>query len=228
MLGSRSEADAVLASVQRMHVRVKGTLPRDEGPFAAGTPYDALDPALMLWTIAVLMDSAECFHDLLVRRLGEDEREALWRDYVRFGELFGMPCDAAPATYEEFRDYYDGVLASDRLWLTEEARYMGRVSAFDIPLPTSRQPAKRVHDLIMLGSLPARVRAFYGLPWSCAHALAFAAAVAAARGTRPLLPGWILRGSNRASFELVDGTEARRLADGRSTPQVPVRAASAG
>src|SRR6478752_7641806 len=90
MLGSRAEADAVLASVHRMHLRVKGELPEDAGPFKAGTPYDALDPELMLWTVAVLMDSAECFYDLLVRRLGPDEREALWQDYAHFAELFGM------------------------------------------------------------------------------------------------------------------------------------------
>jgi uncharacterized protein (DUF2236 family) len=227
MFGSRADADAVLASVQRMHLRVKGALAEDAGPFKAGTPYDALDPALMLWTLAVLMDSAECFHDLLVRRLEPDERESLWRDYVRFGTLFGMPRDAAPASYLEFRDYYDGVLAGDQLWLTDEARYMGRVSAFEIPLPTSRQPAKRVHDLIMLGALPPRVRKLYGLPWSAAHAAAFGAAVTAARSARPLLPGWILRGSNRISFELVESAERRRIETGRRTPRVPVSAAGA-
>ena len=103
---------------------------------------------------------------------------------------------------------------------------MGRASAFEIPLPLSRQPAKRVHDLVMLGSLPARVRELYGLPWSPAHAVAFRAAVETARATRPLVPGWILRGSNRASFDLVRATEERRIQSGRRTPQVPVRSGS--
>jgi uncharacterized protein (DUF2236 family) len=227
MFGSRAEADAVLAQVHRMHLRVRGELPQDAGPFKAGTHYDALEPELMLWTLAVLMDSAECFFDLLVRRLSAPEREALWAEYIQFGELFGMPREVAPATHAEFREYYDGVLAGDGLWLTEEARYMGRASAFEIPLPASHQAAKRMHDLIMLGSLPARVRDLYGLAWSPAHALAFRAAVEAARAARPLLPGWILRGSNRASFELVQSTEARRIEAGRRTPRVPVRPAAA-
>ncbi len=47
----------------------------------------------MLWTVAVIADSAETFYETLVRRLSADEKDALWRDYIRFGELFGMPRD---------------------------------------------------------------------------------------------------------------------------------------
>jgi uncharacterized protein (DUF2236 family) len=220
MFGSRDEADEVLAAVQRMHSRVRGLLPEDAGPYPAGTPYDALEPALMLWTIAVMMDSAECFYELLVRRLRAEEREALWHDYIRFGELFGMPREAAPATYREFRAYYDGILAGDSLWLTDEARVVGRASAFEIPLPSSMQPAKAVHDLIMLGSLPPRVRRIYRLAWTPAHALAFKAATLAVRGARLALPEVAARGENGGFFDLVAATEARRIANGRPTPQV--------
>jgi uncharacterized protein (DUF2236 family) len=221
MLGSREQADAVLAPVHRMHARVRGALPEDAGPYAAGTAYDANDPELMLWTIAVMMDSAECFHDLLVRGLHTDERERLWQDYIRFGELFGMSRSAAPPSYREFRAYYEQTLAGERLWLTEEARYMGRASAFEIPLPASMQGAKRLHDLIMLGSLPPRVRRIYRLPWTPAHALAFQAAVRTARATHAVLPRQVASGANTSSFELVAATEARRIALGRPTPQLP-------
>jgi uncharacterized protein (DUF2236 family) len=225
IMGSRAEADEVLAGVHLKHLRVRGVLPEDTGPYAAGTPYNALDPALMLWTLAVMMDSAECFYDMLVRTLLSDEREALWRDYVRFGELFGMRSDDMPSTYPELRDYYERTLASDRLWLTDEARYMGRVSAFEIPMPASAQAAKRVHDLIMLGSLPPRVRNLYRLKWTSAHALAFEAATRTARVARLALPIHSLRGRNTRTFDLVAATEARRIADGRPTPQLrPIRA----
>jgi uncharacterized protein (DUF2236 family) len=221
MFGSREEADAVLAAVARMHSRVRGELREDAGPYSAGTRYDALDPELMLWTIAVMMDSAECFHDLLVRRLRAEEREALWRDYIRFGELFGMPAEIAPATHVQFRDYYEGILEGDSIWLTEEARQMGRATAFEIPMPLALQPGKTVHDLIMLGSLPARVRRLYGLRWTPAHALAFGAAVRGVRAARIALPGRAARGPNTEFFDLVAATEARRIAKGRPTPQVP-------
>jgi uncharacterized protein (DUF2236 family) len=109
--GSRSDADKVLAYVRKLHEQVRGTLPEEAGVFRAGTPYSALDPELMLWTVAVMADSAQCFYELFVRRLSVPERDAFWQDYVRFGELFGMPRDAAPATYDAFRAYYRERLA---------------------------------------------------------------------------------------------------------------------
>jgi uncharacterized protein (DUF2236 family) len=228
MLGSRAESDRVLAAVHKMHTRVHGTLPEDAGPHPAGTPYDALDAELMLWTVAVTMDSAECFYDLLVRRLRDDEREALWLDYIRFGELFGMPRDAAPPTYAEFREYYDGFLASDRVWLTDEARYTGHAVAFEIPMAAPAQPFKRVHDVIMLGSLPPRVRRIYGLRWTPAHAAAFKVAVRALRTARRAMPEPVLRGRNAVFFDGVARTEAQRIARGRPTLGLPSNDPSPG
>jgi hypothetical protein len=87
-------------------------------------------------------------------------------------------------------------------------------------------PAKAVHDLVMLGSLPARVRRIYRLPWTPAHALAFKAAARAMRGARFALPGPAARGYSTAFFNLVAATEARRIASGRRTPQL--RSAASG
>ncbi len=61
------QADRVLAAVDNMHERVLGELPEDAGDhYPAGTPYSAFDPDLMLWTVAVIADSAEWFYDRLV------------------------------------------------------------------------------------------------------------------------------------------------------------------
>src|SRR5919201_3132631 len=115
--GSRAAADEVLDAVHRLHERVRGELPEDAGPFPAGTPYSAFDPELMLWTVAVMADSAQVFYELFVRRLSDQERDGLWADYVRFGELFGMPRDVAPRSYREFREYWRRCLASDDAYL---------------------------------------------------------------------------------------------------------------
>jgi uncharacterized protein (DUF2236 family) len=218
--GSRAEADLVLKSVARMHDRVNGELPFDAGPVAQGTHYSAYDPELMLWTMAVMADSAQCFYELLVRRLDASEREALWQDYVRFAELFGMPRDAAPPGYPEFRRWWRGKLASDEMYLTDEARYVGYATAFEIPLPRRNQPGKRVHDAIMLGSLPARVRELYGLGYGPRDQAAFRAGVALIRSARRLTPGPLARGYNKRSFDLVARTERRRVDRGEPTPQI--------
>jgi uncharacterized protein (DUF2236 family) len=218
--GSRAEADRVLEYVRRMHERVNGMLPLRAGVYPAGTRYDAFDPELMLWTVAVIADSAQRFYELFVRRLRADEREALWQEYLRFGELFGMPRAECPATYGAFRTWYEGELASERVHLTEEARYVGHATAFEIPMSRARQPAKRVHDAIMLGALPARVRAMYGLPYGPRARLEFEAGVQALRTARRLAPRPLTRGSCAAHYEGVAATERWRIEHGRPTPQV--------
>lgn len=220
ILGSRAEADRVLASVHRMHERVRGTIPEDAGPYDAGTPYSAFDPELMLWTMAVIADSGPYFYELFVRRLEEREHEELWQEYVRFGELFGMPREVAPRSYPEFRAWWELKLSSDEMHLTPEARYVGYATALEIPMPRSHAPAKRVHDLIMLRSLPPVVRRHYGLRWTPLHEAAFRAAVAGLRAARPLVPDAIKRGSCAGSYDLVARTELRRIERGEPTPQV--------
>lgn len=219
--GPRERADRVLAAVETMHERVRGELPEDAGPsYPAGTPYSAFDPELMLWTVAVIADSAEWFYERLVRPLSPVEREELWQDYLRFGELFGMPRAAAPASHGEFRDWYAAQLAGDDLHLTEEARYMGYASAFEIPMPATRQVAKRVHDLLMLASLPERVRELYGLRYGRVERTAGAATVAMTRALFALTPPRFRRGSCIPEFQMVATTERRRIERGQPTPQV--------
>ena len=60
----------------------------------------------------MIADSGPFFYELFVDRLDEDERERLWQEYVRFGELFGMPREVAPASHREFREWFEGMLGS--------------------------------------------------------------------------------------------------------------------
>ncbi len=216
--GTRAEADEVLEKVNRLHYRVKGELPEPAGSFPAGTPYSAYNPGMMLWTIAVMADSARVFYELFVRRLCDDERDALWRDYVRFGELFGMPRDAAPASHAEFTAYWEERLSASDAFLTEEARNIGLALLFHIPVPLSRSPGMPVHNLIMLGALPPPVRRLYDLRWTPAHAAAFAAVVSGVRASRPITPRMLRTGHNTAHFDLVARTERSLIARGKPVP----------
>ena len=222
--GTRAEADRTLAWIAGLHDKVAGELAEPAGATPAGTPYSAYDPELMLWTMAVIADSAPLFYELFVAELSDYERETLWREYVLFAELFGMPPSAAPATWREFRAWFQETLASERMHLTETARYTGYATAFEIPLPGYYAPAKHVHDLIMLGSLPLRVRELYGLSWSGSQELAFRATVQGLRRSRPLVPRRVRQGANAEAYDLVARTERRRIQRGLATPQVADRA----
>ncbi|TMA12144.1 MAG: DUF2236 domain-containing protein, partial [Deltaproteobacteria bacterium] len=63
-----SEARASLGRVTDIHRRVQGLIQAGE-PLPPGTPYDALDPALLLWVHATLVDSALLTYDLFVEPL---------------------------------------------------------------------------------------------------------------------------------------------------------------
>lgn len=223
--GTRAEADRALGFVDRLHQRVRGELTEAAGPWPAGTRYSAFDPELMLWTVAVIADSAEAFFETFVRPLDDSEKDALWRDYVRFGELFGMPAAAAPDSYAGFRDYWERMWTGGELHLTPEAREVALAIAFEIPLPRYLHPQREVHNLVLAGTLPPRLREFFGLRWSRLHDAAFIAVVRGLRAARPIMPRRIRQGANTASFELVAATEKRLVAGGK--PTVPPSALAA-
>jgi uncharacterized protein (DUF2236 family) len=205
--GTRAEADRALSFTARLHDRVRGTLPEDAGPFPAGTAYSAFDPELMLWVVAPMYDSARVLHELLVGRLTATEREALWQDYVRFGELFGMPREAAPPTTAALDAWWASRRDAEEVFLTDHARAVGRSIGMRMPVPAWAAPPMRVAALVLTGSLPAWVRAEYGLSWTRADAAAFAALTTAARAGRPLVPGTLRRGSCLPFYGLVAAQE---------------------
>ena len=216
--GSRADADRVLAAVHRMHATVEGELPEDAGTMAAGTPYAALDSELMLWTIAVSADSALYFYELFIRPLPEAERNLLWADYVRFGELFGMDSRVAPGSWAEFKEYFDAKVAGPDAYLTDDARQVGRAVLLRIPVARSRWPAMRIHNVVVRGSLPARIRELYGLRFTAADATSFRAAVMAARAGRAVTPRSALRGRCTAYFDDVAAAERALIKAGRESP----------
>ena len=217
-LGTREEADRALAAVHRLHERIEGELHEAAGAHPAGTAYSAFDPELMLWTLAVIADSGRAMYETMVRPLRAQEREALWQDYVRFGELFAMPREVAPPTYPEFRAWFDGKLASPDLHATDHALEMAPLVAFEQPVPRSARGNIAVQNLVIKGTLPPRVREIFEIPWSARHEAAFQSVAAAHRRARPAFPRRLRRGRNDYFFNVVTQMEKRR--GGTTTPHV--------
>ena len=217
----KAEADRLLRAVHGMHTRVKGELARDEGEFARGTPYDAFDPELMLWTMAMLADSSRVAFEALVRPLSRAERDELWADWVRFGVLFGMPESVAPATSRDFEQWMADWYASGRMHLTEEARIVGRAIATDMPVPRLMTPGIKATNLTVIGMLPPPVRELFGLRWTRAHQASWRALTAAVRRTQPLVPARIRFGDNADLHRLVIRSERAVVERGRRTMELP-------
>jgi uncharacterized protein (DUF2236 family) len=224
-LGTRAEADEELARVRRLHETINGTLPEAAGTHLAGTPYSAFDPELMLWTLAVIADSGRAMYETMVRPLEAAELEDLWQDYVRFGELFGLPRSEVPASHVEFRAWFDSKLASPDLCATPHALEMAPLVAFEQPVPLVARGNLAAQNHIIKGTLPPRVREIFGIRWTRAHEATFQAASAAHRRARRLFPRPLRRGRNDYFFELVSRCEEER--GGTKTPELDAMAAPA-
>jgi len=209
-LGTKAEADKALAAVHRLHERIKGELPEAAGAHAAGAAYSAFDPELMLWTLAVIADSGRAMYETMVRPLSPQEREALWQDYALFGELFGLPRDAVPATAREFDAWFGGRLASSDMHATAHALEMAPLVAFRQPVPLPARLNLETQNLIIKGTTPPRVREIFGIRWTAAHERAFRSVTAAHRGARHAMPRGLRRGRNDYFFNVVTQREKRR------------------
>lgn len=217
-LGTKEEADRILARVHNQHLRVQGSLPEAAGAHPAGAAYSAFDPELMLWTLAVIADSGRAMYEAMVRPLSAAEREALWQDYLRFGELFGMPRDVAPATYPEFEAWFAGKLASPDLHATPHALAFAPVVAFEHPVPPGARLNLAAQNLVIKGTLPPRVREIFDIPWGPREEAAFRALAATHRSARHLMPRAARRGRNDRFFDVVATGE--RLRGGTPTPEL--------
>ncbi len=225
LLGSREEADRALAAVHRLHARIKGELPEAAGGHPAGAVYSAFDPELMLWTLAVIADSGRAIYEAMVRPLSAAELEDLWQDYIRFGELFRLPREHVPASYPEFRAWFDGRIASPRLQATPHALEMAPLVAFRQPVPAAVRGNIAVQNLVIKGTLPPRVREVFGIAWTSRHEAAFRSVAAAHRRARRAFPRPLRRGRNTYFFDKVTENEKRR--GGTPVPTAPVAAGAA-
>ena len=187
--GTRVDADRVTRRVRAMHRRVRGVTRAPAGRFPAGTPYAADDPALLLWILACLADSALVVYQKYVRSLSREERDAYWQDYKQIGRLFALGDDEMPGTIEDFDGYMSAMIAGDDLHITPAARELAVQIVMKPPVPLKIKPLLELGNQITVGLLPAGIRRQYGLSWDPARALALhGGAEYVKRVVVPLLP----------------------------------------
>ena len=177
--GDADQARAAASRVAAVHRRVRGQLVRPTGPFPAGTPYRASDPATALWVHATLVVTALEVFDRFVEPLNDGDREAYYRESKRFAAMFAVAPAMLPATYADFCGYVDDVHAAVLAVGPEARAAASAVLATPRQLPL-RLPAALAAPLTA-GLLPAPLREAYGLIWDL-RAQAHAS-----------LTGWLLR-----------------------------------
>jgi uncharacterized protein (DUF2236 family) len=179
--GTRAEADAAARRINEVHARIKGVDP------VTGMHYDALDPGLLLYVHACLVDSALLFERLTVGRLDAAGRQRFHDEQKLAAELLLVPRDIIPDTVEDLQAYLRGVVDGGDLLVTDAARRVARLFE-DPPAESEWRPVLGVVSKLAFANLPQSVREQYGFELTRARRLAMRATLAALRTLRPALP----------------------------------------
>src|SRR5207253_6242083 len=107
--GTRAQAEEAAERINTVHRGVHGIDP------VTGKPYDALDPELLLWVHACLVDSALLFEQLTVGALDQEGRQRFHEEQMLAAEMLLLPRERIPPTVAELRAYIAGVVASGDL-----------------------------------------------------------------------------------------------------------------
>jgi uncharacterized protein (DUF2236 family) len=154
--GDTEQALAAADHVTGIHRRVAGS--RGE------QSYSALDPDLLLWVHATLVDTALRMHDRFVAPLYPAEQDAYHREAASVAIRLGVPEALIPATAAELRRWMAGRIDSGEVRVSPTARALLPWILYPTPFPP-----RWIWDVAHLASMsvlhPA-IRRQYGLGWS--------------------------------------------------------------
>jgi uncharacterized protein (DUF2236 family) len=169
--GSDDQAHAAAAGVNRMHEAVRGP------------GYHALDPSLLLWVLATLIDTSLELHSRFLGPLPPADAESYYADMRRVGELLQVQPDRTPPDLAAFRAYFDSAVQSLRV--SDQARAIANDLLRCTPL---NAPFIGPLRLLTAGTLPPLLREQYGLPWGSRREMLLHSLQSASRATLPRLP----------------------------------------
>ncbi len=179
--GTKAEAQAAAERINEVHARVKGIDP------VTGRPYDGLDPGLLLWVHACLVDSALLFERLTVGRLDEEGRQRFHEEQMLVAEMVKVPRSIIPPTVADLRAYIDDVATSGVLMVTEAAEKVAALFR-DPPHDARWRPVLKGVSRLAFATLPEPLGTMYGVRPTTASGLAARATFGTLRTLRPALP----------------------------------------
>lgn len=226
IFGDTPTAERGAERMRRAHARIQGTVSTGH---AAGAPYDATDPALVLWVWATLVHTSIATYERYVHRIPAAEVARYYEEQKRFAHACGVPLGACPSTYGDFTAYFEGTVQSV-LEPTPAARHVADIALNPLDLPrAAAAPLLALVRLPTVGLLPERLRDGLDLRWSQSRGHAFALTAFACRRTMPLLPRRVrhVRSARAAARRTAEPHPARAAADlvpaagTRARPPVP-------
>jgi uncharacterized protein (DUF2236 family) len=196
--GTRAEADAAAERINAIHEPIHGI---DE---VTGKRYDALDPELLLWVHAALVDSALLYERLTIGSLDDAGRQRFHDEQKLAAELCRVPRDMIPATVADLSTYIDEMARGDDLLITDDARTVAGLFA-DPPREAEWKPVLRAVSRWAFGTLPPPIREGYGVTWNPAKQALLRSSLAALRLGHRAIPA-----KNRFIAPYQEGLRRRR------------------
>ncbi|TMD12110.1 MAG: DUF2236 domain-containing protein [Chloroflexi bacterium] len=187
IFGDRETALAAARAVNHAHGHVRGA------------DYRALDPELLQWVHATLVDSALVTYETFVMALSAGEREDFFQESKLLGEMLGIPKDRFPESIQGFDDYVATMISDGPIRVEALALELGRL----VTRPRLRLlpgPVMIPFEIVTAGLLPPALREQYRLAWDSRQERLFRLMVIAIPRliavTPPVLRVWPLPGHN--------------------------------
>ncbi len=198
---ARNVASAVYAEdpyawgrrVRDFHKPIKGTV-------SDGSRYHALNPELFYWGHATFVDLVIYVTDTFIRRLTYAEKEQIFEEGKVWYGLYGVSARDQPATYAEFLEYWDAMVA--RFEPTRVVRYGTGYIRKGLPRPrlvpapiwkVVSAPINAWTRVVVAGTLPPDLRDACGLDWSDRHERRFQRIARVARASNRIVSRLPLR-----------------------------------
>jgi uncharacterized protein (DUF2236 family) len=176
-------------ALHRMHERVKGVS-------EDGVPYSALDPDLLVWVWATLVDVSLLLYNRAVAPLTDEERERYYQEQKLIAYACGVPDDRCPQSYADFKAYLERTTERE-LRATDTARlvaFAGRHPPTPWPLSA---PLGVLTAFVTAGLLPEPLRTQLGYRWTPSRERLLRALFAISRTIARVTPAAARHAQNR-------------------------------
>jgi uncharacterized protein (DUF2236 family) len=197
-LGGEEGRAAALEGILAIHRRVHGHLAVAAGRFAAGTPYSAEDPGLVLWVHATLLDSIPSIFDRVVHPLTPGERDGYCAEAASVAIDLGARAGDVPRTWHALGTYLAQMYASGSIAVSAQARELAS-AVLAPPFAPLVAPIAWINRLVTVGLLPPHVRDQYGFRWTPKDERSLARVSAGIRALRRMTPAALALWPDRLS-----------------------------
>jgi uncharacterized protein (DUF2236 family) len=175
--------ERIIGRIHDLHARVLGATPEGHG-------YSALDPHLLLWVYATLIDSSLLAYDTFVGALTPGEREQYYREFRQCGPLWGIPPSDFPDTLIDLRLWMADLISGGEVRVTAQGRRVGRY-ILQPPVWWLPPPAALLLRLWTVWLLPPTLREGFGYTWGPRREQLMRRLSAGSRGLVPRLPSML-------------------------------------